>query len=184
MDNIPELLCDEREMNAAVARLAEDIGKVLAPHPRECALVGIHQQGVPLAERINAVLKEKFGFEPDLGTLDISMYRDDIGNRSRLPLIRETSIPFDVNDKLIILVDDVLSSGRTIRAALDALTDYGRPRLIRLAVLVDRGEPEFPIRADFIGMKFAVPPDHKIQVRFETDPDGAPGIYDIKWPQR
>ena len=71
-----------------------------------------------------------------------------------------------------------------LRAALDALTDYGRPRLIRLAVLVDRGEPEFPIRADFIGMKFAVPPDHKIQVRFETDPDGSPGIYDIKWPKR
>ena len=183
MDNIPELLCDEREMNAAVARLACGIGKVLAPHPGDCALVGIHQQGVPLAEQIRNHLQKDFGFSPDFGTLDISMYRDDIGNRSRLPLIRETSIPFDVNDKFIILVDDVLSSGRTIRAALDALTDYGRPRLIRLAVLVDRGEPEFPIRADFIGMKFAVPPDHKIKVRFEPDQDGSPGIYDIRWPK-
>ena len=97
MDNIPELLCDEREMNAAVARLACGIGKVLAPHPGDCALVGIHQQGVPLAEQIRNHLQKDFGFSPDFGTLDISMYRDDIGNRSRLPLIRETSIPFDVN---------------------------------------------------------------------------------------
>ena len=116
---------------------------------------------------------------PVLGKLDISMYRDDIGNRKRLPAIRETEIPFDVNGSSIILVDDVLSTGRTIRAALDALTDYGRAGSIRLAVLVDRGNIEFPIRADYVGMKSTPPEDQKIVVRFEAD--GDPGIYAVKW---
>ena len=89
--------------------------------------------------------------------------------------------PFDVNDREIILVDDVLSSGRTIRAALDALTDYGRPGLIRLAVLVDRGEPEFPIRADFTAFKVALPPERKVVVRFEDDAEYPAGIFDVNW---
>ena len=181
MDNVPNLLCTASSMQSAVTKLAEDIYSLISSVPRECALVGIHQLGVPLAELIKEELNRKFNCFPEFGTLDISMYRDDIGNRSRLPLIRETSIPFDVNDKLIILVDDVLSSGRTIRAALDALTDYGRPKLIRLAVLVDRGEPEFPIRADFVGFKLSVPADHKIKVDFSGESFGEAGIYDIKW---
>ena len=183
MDNTPNLLCAAAEMETAIRKLAGEIFKLIASSNGECALVGIHQQGVPLAARIRDVLKEEFNCTLDFGTLDISMYRDDIGNRSRLPLIRETSIPFDVNDKLIIMVDDVLSSGRSIRAALDALTDYGRPRLIRLAVLVDRGEPEFPIRADFVGFNFFVPADHKIKVLFDGDWEGDPGIYDVQWPK-
>ena len=108
------------------------------------------------------------------------MYRDDIGNRDRLPLIKETIIPFDVNNQNIILVDDVLSTGRTIRAALDALTDYGRPGLIRLAVLVDRGEPEFPIRADFVGTQIQLPQDYKILVNFDED-DSKTGIFAAQW---
>lgn len=181
MDNTLNMLCSSSEVQGAVRQLAADIFKLISSSSGECALVGIHQQGVPLACAIKEVLEKEFKCSPDLGTLDISMYRDDIGNRSRLPLIRETSIPFDVNDKLIILVDDVLSSGRTIRAALDALTDYGRPRLIRLAVLVDRGEPEFPIRADFVGFNLTVPAGHKIKVLFAGDSSEEPGIYDMKW---
>ena len=113
--------------------------------------------------------------------LDITMYRDDIGTRNLLPMIHETVIPFDVDDRIIILVDDVLSSGRTIRAALDALTDYGRPGLIRLAVLVDRGEPEFPIRADFVGFEVSLPAERKVLVNFETVDNVAAGIYDVNW---
>jgi pyrimidine operon attenuation protein/uracil phosphoribosyltransferase len=109
------------------------------------------------------------------------MYRDDIGTRNLLPMIHETVIPFDVNDKEIILVDDVLSTGRTIRAALDALTDYGRPGLIRLAVLVDRGEPEFPIRADFVGFDVSLPAERKVLVNFEDAESLEAGIYDVKW---
>ncbi len=183
MDNIPKLLCSNSEMQTAIKKMAGDIFRMISANTGDCALVGMHQQGVPLAEMIRTVLEDEYNCRPDFGTLDISMYRDDIGNRARLPLIRETRIPFDVNDKFIILVDDVLSTGRTIRAALDALTDYGRPRRIRLAVLVDRGEPEFPIRADFAGFNLSVPADHKIKVFFAGDASCEPGIYDMKWPK-
>ena len=97
-----------------------------------------------------------------------------------LPRIHETVIPFDVNDREIILVDDVLSSGRTIRAALDALTDYGRPGLIRLAVLVDRGGVEYPIRADYIGWTLSCEADRKILVEFSEE-DGADGVWEVAW---
>lgn len=178
--SVRKKLFSEAEMNQAVNRMADEIRTAFDDDFSSCALVGIHKQGVPLAQRLCERLgKKKGGGVPALGKLDISMYRDDIGNRARLPLIRETEIPFEVNDCSIILVDDVLSSGRTIRAALDALTDYGRPGLIRLAVLVDRGHPEFPIRADFVGIELDLPAGNKIEVRFEED--GDPGIYAVEW---
>ena len=168
------------EMMAAVHDLADKIAAHFASSDREIALVGIHQLGVPLARLLHEELAEK-GMRSDFGMLDITMYRDDIGTRNMLPRIHETVIPFDVNEREIILVDDVLSSGRTIRAALDALTDYGRPGLIRLAVLVDRGEPEFPIRADFVGFDVSLPAERKVLVNFESVSDLEAGIYDVKW---
>lgn len=165
------------EIPEVIRQMAKDIAK--AGLANDFALVGIHQQGVPLAERLCNAIKELTGYQPPLAKLDISMYRDDFS--SRLPRIRETEVPFDVNDRTLILVDDVLSSGRTIRAALDALTDYGRPGIIRLAVLVDRGEPEFPIRADFVGREMTLPSDHRVTVRFEADDKGTPGVYDEIW---
>ena len=111
------------------------------------------------------------------------MYRDDFGQRSALPLIRETVIPFDVEDAKLILVDDVLSTGRTIRAALDAVTDYGRPDLIRLAVLIDRGGVEYPIRADYIGWQIKCGNDRKIVVEFSEE-DGSDGVYEVPWQHR
>ena len=167
------------DIAAAVEKIAAAIGAEFNGNFEECALVGIHQQGVPLAALIKDELQKKYGSSPVLGKLDISMYRDDIGNRMRLPAIRETEIPFDVNGSSIILVDDVLSTGRTIRAALDALTDYGRAGLIRLAVLVDRGNLEFPIRADYVGLYSTPSADQKIVVHFAGDSD--PGIYAVKW---
>ena len=178
------LLRNAEEMRQAVEQVADAIiSEFGAGELHNVSLLGLYKAGVPLAKRIAEVIKKRTGVVLQFGTLDISMYRDDIGNRARLPLIRETRIPFDVNDKFIILVDDVLSTGRTIRAALDALTDYGRPRRIRLAVLVDRGEPEFPIRADFAGFNLSVPADHKIKVFFAGDASCDPGIYDMKWPK-
>ncbi|MBO7330027.1 MAG: bifunctional pyr operon transcriptional regulator/uracil phosphoribosyltransferase PyrR [Lentisphaeria bacterium] len=171
------------EMMAAVHDLAEKIAAHFASSDREIALVGIHQLGVPLARLLHEELARK-GMQTEFGMLDITMYRDDIGTRSMLPRIHETVIPFDVNDREIILVDDVLSSGRTIRAALDALTDYGRPGLIRLAVLVDRGEPEFPIRADFVGFNVSLPAERKVLVCFESDSNMEAGIYDVKWQNK
>ena len=172
-------LFSAEEIAAAVTKIADAIGSEFNGSFNDCALVGIHQQGVPLAAMICEELRKKYGTAPLIGKLDISMYRYDIGNRKRLTAIRETEIPFDVNGSSIILVDDVLSTGRTIRAALDALTDYGRAGMIRLAVLVDRGNPEFPIRADYVGLFAAPPEDQKVVVRFEED--GEPGIYAVKW---
>lgn len=173
-------LFNAEQMFAGVKDLARQIADHFADTGREFALVGIHQLGVPLARLLHEELK-KMGRDSDLGMLDITMYRDDIGTRNMLPRIHETVIPFDVNDREIILVDDVLSTGRTIRAALDALTDYGRPGLIRLAVLVDRGEPEFPIRADFVGFNACLPAERKVMVNFEAANGMDAGIYDVKW---
>jgi len=172
------------EMDAAVRRMA---GAILDDSRKagdeEFALVGIHQQGVPLAERLSDAIETLSGRRPRLAKLDISLYRDDFGKRSALPLIRETDIPFDVNDTRLILVDDVLSTGRTIRAALDALTDYGRPGVIRLAVLVDRGEPEYPIRADYVGFQCDTPARHKVAVCFDDDGPEGSGIFEVEWNQ-
>lgn len=173
-------LFDAEQMMNHVRELARQIAEHFADSGREFALVGIHQLGVPLARLLHEELAEN-GRQIDFGMLDITMYRDDIGTRNMLPRIHETVIPFDVNDKEIILVDDVLSTGRTIRAALDALTDYGRPGLIRLAVLVDRGEPEFPIRADFVGCRVNVAPEKKVLVNFEAGSDLPAGIYSGNW---
>lgn len=173
-------LFDAEQMMTKIRELAVQIADQFANSSRELALVGIHQLGVPLARLLHEELN-KLGIKTEFGMLDITMYRDDIGTRNLLPMIHETVIPFDVDDRIIILVDDVLSSGRTIRAALDALTDYGRPGLIRLAVLVDRGEPEFPIRADFVGFEVSLPAERKVLVNFETVDNVAAGIYDVNW---
>ena len=182
MNSYAQLFDAEKTM-AGVRDLAQQIGRHFSVPGREFALVGIHQMGVPLARLLCGELSAA-GRKPEFGQLDITMYRDDIGTRSMLPKINETVIPFDVNDREIILVDDVLSSGRTIRAALDALTDYGRPGLIRLAVLVDRGEPEFPIRADFTAFRVSLPPERKVVVRFEADEEFPAGIFDVNWHRK
>jgi pyrimidine operon attenuation protein/uracil phosphoribosyltransferase len=113
-------------------------------------LIGIQRGGVPLAERLSKTLSGIWSQSVPVGSLDVSMHRDDL-DRHAAPEIRPTLIPFDVNGKTVVLVDDVLFSGRTIRAALDALNDFGRPKRVQLAVLIDRGHRELPIKADFVG---------------------------------
>lgn len=130
----------------------------------EVAFLGIQLNGVPLARRLAEELRRQVGLVPPVGAIDINMYRDDVGRRRELARINPTEIPFDLEDRIVILVDDVLQTGRTIRAALDAITDYGRPRLIRVAVLVDRGGHELPIRADYSGRELAVPARAKVNV--------------------
>jgi pyrimidine operon attenuation protein/uracil phosphoribosyltransferase len=119
----------------------------------ELALVGIRTRGVPIARRLAQALKEIHGDEVPTGALDITLYRDDLMRHpvGPQPVVRRTEIPFSIDDKRILLVDDVLYTGRTIRAALDALIDFGRPRSIQLVVLVDRGHRELPIKADYVG---------------------------------
>ena len=122
-------------------------------------LVGIRRRGVPLAERICAMIQDFEGCEVPLGSLDITLYRDDLNTIAEHPVVRTTEIPVDIQGKNLVLVDDVLYTGRTVRSALNALIDFGRPRTIQLAVLVDRGHRELPIRADFVGKN--VPTSHR-----------------------
>lgn len=135
----------------------------------EIGLIGIRRRGVPLAKRLAHVLNEITGCRVPTGALDITLYRDDL-MRFQVgpqPVLRRTEIPFSIDDRRILLVDDVLYTGRTIRAALDALIDFGRPLSIQLVVLVDRGHRELPIKADYVGKNLPTAPGQSVQVRLE-----------------
>lgn len=139
-------------------------------------VVGIHTRGVFLATRLAEILKKKYSLSISTGSLDITLYRDDVGEISNQPLVKETDIPFHVDGKIILLVDDVLYTGRTIRAALDALLELGRPKLIRLAVLVDRDSRELPVQADYVGTKLVVGAKQKVQLKIK-ELDGDEGVW-------
>ncbi len=167
-------------MSAKVILTAEDIRRTLARIAHEIIehnksmsdlmLVGLLTRGVPLAKRLAANIKTFEGAEVAVGTLDISLYRDDLDSMDFKPLLNSTLIPGDIGQKTVILVDDVLYTGRSTRAALDALIDYGRPRAIQLAVLIDRGHRELPIRADYIGKNIPSARTEEIRVELvETD---------------
>jgi pyrimidine operon attenuation protein / uracil phosphoribosyltransferase len=128
-------------------------------------LVGVRSRGVPLAHRLAQELQRLLGQDVDVGALDITLYRDDLEHVARWPVLRGTEISFDVNGAEVVLVDDVLFTGRTVRAALNAICDLGRPACIRLAVLVDRGHREFPVQADVVGLSIATQPGDHVNVR-------------------
>lgn len=144
------VLMDEQAMRRAVTRIAHEViekNKGI----EDIVLVGIRTRGVPLAERLAAEIERIEKLRLPVGILDITLYRDDLSTLSYQPIVHETKIPEDINGKTVLLVDDVLYTGRTVRAALDAVVDIGRPKTIQLAVLVDRGHRELPIRADYVG---------------------------------
>jgi len=142
-------------------------------------LIGIRNRGVYLAKRLAACIKNIEGADILTGALDITLYRDDLALASGQPLVRKTEIDFDINAKSLVLVDDVLYTGRTIRAALDALVDFGRPKSIKLAVLVDRGHRELPIRADYAGKNIPTSKDETVEVRLQ-ETDGADEIVIVE----
>jgi len=142
----------------------------------DLALLGIRTTGVPLAERLAATMESIEGRAPDLGSVDVTMYRDDQGRLGTTAVVGPTDIPFDINDRTVVLVDDVLFTGRTIRSALDALMDFGRPAAVQLAVLVDRGHRELPIRADYVGTNIPTSIDQTVQVRL-AEIDGEDAVY-------
>ena len=131
-------------------------------------IVGIRTRGVPIAERIAANIEHIEGKKPPVGVLDITLYRDDLSSLSYQPIVHQTELPVDITGKTIVLVDDVLYTGRTIRAALDAIIDMGRPKAIQLAVLVDRGHRELPIRADFVGKNVPTSSHEDVSVQLST----------------
>jgi len=166
-------LLDPDEIKRALTRIAHEILE-RNNGARGLALVGIAARGDDLARRLAVEIERIEGVHPAVGDLDITFYRDDIGMRAEAPEVHQTRIGFDITDLIVVLVDDVLFTGRTIRAAMDALVDFGRPRAIQLAVLVDRGHRELPIRADYVGKNVPTRKDEDVQVRLaEVDGEDA-----------
>jgi pyrimidine operon attenuation protein/uracil phosphoribosyltransferase len=169
---MPQVM-DADRMARALTRIAHEILE-RNRGTSELALIGIRTRGVPLGRRIAHSLRDINGEDVPTGALDITLYRDDLMRQpvGPQPVVRRTEVPFSIDDKRILLVDDVLYTGRTIRAALDALIDFGRPRAIQLIVLVDRGHRELPIKADYVGKNLPTSPKQSVQVRLQ-EIDGA-----------
>jgi pyrimidine operon attenuation protein/uracil phosphoribosyltransferase len=161
------------EIRRALVRIAHEIAE-RNEGIQDVALVGIRRRGVPLAARVATTLHQIEGRVVPVGELDITLHRDDIDRTNQIPHVGQSAIPFSITDQVIILFDDVLYTGRTVRAALDALIDLGRPRRIQLAVLIDRGHRELPIRADFVGKNVPTSRSEIVQVRLhevDDEPD-------------
>ncbi len=174
-ENHEEVILSPEEISSGVEELAHQIAGRCADD--KVAFVGIYTRGVTLARRVAEALKEQ-GLHFPVGTLDISLYRDDFDNRGPdLPTLETSDIPFALDDLRVILFDEVIYTGRTIRAALDGLMDYGRPARIELAVLVDRGHREIPIQPDYVARRIGTTRDQYVKVRFREDDRGKEGVF-------
>jgi pyrimidine operon attenuation protein / uracil phosphoribosyltransferase len=172
VDSSEKIVLREDELRRALTRIAHEIvernpGSRDAPIP---ALVGIHRRGAHLARRLCDSLRQLLGAEVPLGDLDIGFYRDDVAHRPEAPVVHASHVEFGVDGRTVVIVDDVLYTGRTVRAAIEALFDYGRPARVQLAVLVDRGHRELPIRPDYVGKNLPTARSERVYVRvFELD---------------
>jgi pyrimidine operon attenuation protein/uracil phosphoribosyltransferase len=167
-------IVDGEGLRRAVTRIAHEIIERNGG-PDDLVLVGIRRRGVPLAHRIAGKIREFESVEIPVGALDITLYRDDLQTIAHQPVVGPTDVPVDVDGKVVVLVDDVLFTGRTVRAALDELIDLGRPRAIQLAVMIDRGHREIPIRADFVGKNVPTSSREVIMVKLQ-EIDGHDGV--------
>lgn len=162
----PILIMDEKTLHRCLVRIAHEILE-RNKGAKNLAIIGIKTRGAYLAERIAKIINSIENVKVPVGLMDINLYRDDVQTKLEQPIIQKTEIMFDVKDKIIILVDDVLFTGRTIRAALDQIIDFGRPKSIQLAVLVDRGHRELPIRADYIGKNIPTSKHELVKVKIK-----------------
>lgn len=176
LDSERQIMSSE-DVTRALARVSHEILE-RNRGTQDLVLVGIHTRGVILARRLAQNILQFECSQVPVAELDISLYRDDLQQRTR-PLVRPTSFPVDIQDKKVVLVDDVLYTGRTIRAALDALNDFGRPRQVQLAILLDRGHRELPIRADYVGKNIPTSLDEQVKVRL-TEVDGVDEVAIIR----
>lgn len=165
---MPKELLDKKDIDRILARMAHEIIEK-NKGTKELCLVGIQRGGVHLAKRLAGKIKEIEGKEIPVGSLDIAFYRDDLNIREKQPAVRRTEVPCEVTDMKVVLVDDVLFTGRSIRAAMDALMDMGRPSCIQLAVLIDRGHRELPVKADFAGKNIPTAVNETVEVSLEED---------------
>jgi pyrimidine operon attenuation protein / uracil phosphoribosyltransferase len=163
-----KVVLERDDLRRTLRRIAHEIAEK-NPIPDGLAIVGIHTRGAVLARRLHALLGEMTESEVPIGDLDISFYRDDVGAKgpASQPVVHSSHLDFDVADRTVVLVDDVLFTGRTVRAAVDALFDYGRPRRVQLAVLCDRGHRELPIRPDYVGKNLPTAHGERVNVRLE-----------------
>ena len=157
-------LMNEEDIRRTLLRLSHQVlekGVGVA----DLIIIGIQRRGVPLAERMSKIIEELKGEKPGTGILDITLYRDDLTQIAYQPIVRSTHIPFSIDNKRVVLIDDVLYTGRTVRAAIDVLIDFGRPQKIELAVLIDRGHRELPIRADYVGKNVPTSSEERVEVK-------------------
>ena len=173
-----KIILDASGVNRSIIRLSHEILEQ-NPKTEDIVLVGIHKRGVPLAARINENIQEISGMDPKLGSLDITFHRDDYRERLVMPQVKGTDISFSLDGKVVVLVDDVLYTGRTIRAALDELNSFGRAAKVQLAVLVDRGHRELPIKADFVGKNIPTHEGEHVNVTL-SETDDIDSVYLIK----
>lgn len=164
-------LLNSQEVSRALTRIAHEITERNQGAER-LALIGVHTRGVPIAKRLAGLIEKFEGIMPEVGELDITLYRDDLSEIALQPIVKRTEVPFNVQGLRIVLCDDVLYTGRTVRASLDALIDLGRPAVIQLAALVDRGHRELPIRADYVGKNVPTSKQEIIKVKL-LEIDGA-----------
>lgn len=165
LDSKVKIVMDEVEVNRALRRIAHQIIEA-NKGVEKIVLIGIIQRGVPLAKRLAEVISKEEGSEVPVGALDVSLYRDDLKTKGEFIQVRKSDLPFNINDKVVVLVDDVIYAGRTARAALDGLKDYGRASKVQMAVLVDRGHRQLPIHPDFTGK--VIPTSLKEEVKVEV----------------
>src|SRR5436853_1238821 len=165
-------IMDAEAIRRALRRIAHEIIE-RNPDLRSVVLAGIPSRGVEISRRIAEFVRSIENVEIETGIVDVAMHRDDVGTRPELPVVRESRLPLPLEGRTVIIIDDVLFTGRTVRAAMDAISSFGRPARIQLAVLVDRGHRELPIRADYVGKNLPTAPNEKVQLRLEQT-DGEP----------
>lgn len=163
-----KLVLNQEELERSIKRIAHEIVEKNRDG-ENLVFIGVMRRGVTLARRLSDQVRDIAGVEVPIGAVDITLYRDDLSEIASQPLLRKTEVPFSVKGKKVVLVDDVLFTGRTVRAALDAIIDLGRPCSIQLAVLLDRGHRELPIRADFVGKNIPTAPGELVEVRLRED---------------
>lgn len=184
-DVVKAQLMNARDLERTLNRMARQIVEMFDLDESKAdsfALIGMQTRGVHLAARIQRIILEMDGIDVPLGILDATMYRDDFRMRNKQPVVRETIIEFEIDGRNIVLVDDVLFTGRTVRAGLDALTDLGRPASVHFLVIVDRGLRELPIRADFVGRKVPTLPGEEVRVRI-SEMDDQEGVWLVEHTQ-
>jgi pyrimidine operon attenuation protein/uracil phosphoribosyltransferase len=181
------LIMDAAAVQRALRRIAHEIIE-RNPNLRSLVFAGIPSRGVEITQRIagfiraieNSDARRESGVDIATGVIDVAMYRDDVGTRAELPVVRESKLPLPLEGRTVVIVDDVLFTGRTVRAAMDAISSFGRPARMQLAVLIDRGHRELPIRADYVGKNLPTRPDEKVRLRLQQTDGETDAVYLVK----